>query len=203
MMRPMSEDRPGSAPLHRQIEYLEMALNQNEVVQSMLAIGSDLALPNWYLAAGGVAQTVWNLQHGFEPASRIKDYDLVYFDPGELSSEAESQIEEELRRRLPGSATTIDVKNEARVHLWYRECFGRPVEPYRSSEDAIATWPTTASAVGVRYEGNQLVVCAPFGLSDLLGMIVRPNKVIVTRDIYEEKALRWASQWPDLRVIPW
>jgi hypothetical protein len=39
-----------------------------------------------------------------------------------------------------------DVKNEARVHLWYERRFGRHLEPYRSTGDAIATWPTTASS---------------------------------------------------------
>ena len=47
------------------------------------------------------------------------------------------------------------------------------------------------------------MVCAPFGLSDLLGMVARPNKAIVTRDVYDEKASRWAARWPRLQVIPW
>ncbi|MDQ2728615.1 MAG: hypothetical protein M3Y91_12310 [Actinomycetota bacterium] len=40
-------------------------------------------------------------------------------------------------------------------------------------------------------------------MADLLGMVARPNKTIVTRDIYEEKTGRWAKRWPQLRVIPW
>ena len=45
--------------------------------------------------------------------------------------------------------------------------FGRAIEPYRSCEDAIATWPTTASSVGVRLEpGGHFTLCAPFGLDD-------------------------------------
>ena len=80
--------------------------------------------------------------------------------------------------------------------------FGRQLEPYRSTGDAIATWPTTASSVGVRYDGHTFVVCAPFGLADLLSMVARANKTIVTRDVYEEKVARWAAQWPQLTVIP-
>lgn len=40
-------------------------------------------------------------------------------------------------------------------------------------------------------------------LNDLLGLIVRPNKVQITKEIYEKKVLRWKTNWPDLNVIPW
>ncbi len=196
----MDPARPEAAPLHRQVRYLDDALQQNPVAQAVLATAAELDVPDWYFGAGGVAQTVWNLRHGFEPTVGIKDYDLVYFDPTDLSADAEQQIEHEAARRLSDLDVVVDVKNEARVHLWYAERFGRLLEPYRSTEEAIATWPTTASSVGVRQDGDGFVVCAPFGLADLLGMVARPNKAIVTRDVYEEKVARWAVRWPELRV---
>jgi uncharacterized protein len=196
-------DHPEAAPLHLQIQYLEEALTCNPVAQRILAVGADLELPNWYFGAGGVAQTVWNVRHGFDPAAGIRDYDLVYFDPQFLSAEAEQQVEDEVARRLSDPGVAVDVKNQARVHLWYAERFGPGIEPYRSTEEAIASWPTTASSVGVRKAAERLVVCAPFGLADLIGMVARPNKAMVTREVYEEKTSRWAARWPRLRVIPW
>jgi hypothetical protein len=196
-------DRPEAAPLHRQVQYLDAALQLNAVAQAMLTVGAELALPCWYFGAGGIAQTVWNLRHGFDPASGIKDYDLVYFDPDDLSVEAERRNELEVARRLSEFGVVVDVKNEARVHLWYRQRFGRRIDPYRSVEEAIATWPTTASSVGVRHDHEGFIVCAPFGLADLLGMVARPNKTIINRDLYDEKVSRWAARWPRLRVIPW
>jgi hypothetical protein len=189
--------------LHIQVEYLDAALKCNSVAQAMLTVGAELALPNWYFGAGGIAQTVWNLRHGFDPASGIKDYDLVYFDPDDLSADAEQRHEVEVARRLSEPGVVVDVKNEARVHLWYGERFVRRIEPYSCTEEAIATWPTTASSVGVRHDQAGFIVCAPFGLADLLGMVARPNKAVVSRDVYEEKASRWATRWPQLRVIPW
>jgi uncharacterized protein len=97
----------------------------------------------------------------------------------------------------------LDVKNEARVHLWYQQRFGYAIEPCRSSADAIATFPTTATAVGVRRIHGEFECCAPFGLADLFGLIVRPNKRQITRTIYEAKAERWRSIWPRLRILPW
>lgn len=44
---------------------------------------------------------------------------------------------------------------------------------------------------------------APFGLDDMFDMIVRPNKRIVTREVYERKAQRWATHWPRLTIMPW
>ncbi len=149
----------------------------------MLAIGAEQALPNWYLGAGGIAQTVWNLQHGVEPAVGIKDYDLVHFDPADLSVEADRQVDEEVAGRLSGRGAVVDVKNQARVHLWYEQRFGPHIEPFTSTEEAIATWPTTASSVGVRRDSGGFVAWAPFGLTDLLGMVVRPNKAMVTREL--------------------
>jgi hypothetical protein len=199
----MNPDRPETASVHLQIQHLDRALKHNPVIQAVLALGAELTLSNWYLGAGGIAQTVWNLRHGFDPVSGIKDYDLVYFDPEDLSVETERRIEDEISRRLSDLGVVIDVKNEARVHLWYPERFGCPIAPYRSAEEAIATWPTTASSVGVRQDSQGLLVCAPFGLADLLGMIARPNKAIVTREVYEEKVSRWSARWPRLHVIPW
>jgi hypothetical protein len=39
-----------------------------------------LNLSAWYLGAGCVAQTIWNLAHGKPPGADILDYDLVYYD---------------------------------------------------------------------------------------------------------------------------
>jgi hypothetical protein len=201
--RPLSEPVSSPDPLQAESIRLEAMLEQNEIAQAVLVLAEELDLPDWYFGAGGVAQTVWNVLHGFEPTAFIKDYDLVYFDPLDLTIDAERSLEAEVAARLGHLDVVVDVKNEARVHLWYEQRFGRHLEPYRSTEDAIATWPTTASSVGVRRKDGGLVVCAPFGLADLFGIIARPNKTIVTRDVYEEKVTRWATHWPQLEVIPW
>lgn len=195
-------DWPETAPLNVQISYLADVLEHNPVVQAVLSAAAGMNLPDWYLAAGAVSQTVWNVRHGFPAAEGIKDYDLVYFDP-EAGEDAHVHAERDLTERLSSFEIELDVNNEAFVHRWYGQRFGIPLEPYRSSGHAISTWPTTASSVGVRTGPDGLVVCAPYGLSDLLGMVARPNKLIVTRDIYEEKTRRWAARWPQLTVTPW
>jgi hypothetical protein len=113
-------------------------------------------LPDSWLVAGSIAQTIWNLGRGQTAEFGIKDVDLIYFDQQDLSLEAEIAHERRLRdlfRRLP---IKLDVKNEAR--------FGYSIKPYLSSADAIATFPTTATAVGVRRICGKLECFAP--LSD-------------------------------------
>ena len=199
----MRSRQPDLSPLDEQTSYLWECLDKNVVLQSLLEVLADMSLPDWYVGASCVSQTVWNLQHGFPAAEGIKDYDVAYFDPSDLSEESVERAETEVSRRMAEFAIKADVHNEARVHLWYGKRFGRDIDQYRSTEHAIATWPTTASAVGVRRYAGKPVVFAPFGLSDLLGMVARPNKTIVGRDVYEEKVSRWSARWPRLTVVPW
>ena len=147
-------------------------------------------MPDSWLVAGSIAQTIWNLACGQPAELGLKDVDLIYFDDQDLSIDAEASHEGrlcDLFRRLP---IKLDIKNEARVHLWYEERFGYAIKPYLSSSDAIATFPTTATAIGARRIRGKLECCAPFGLEDLFGLIVRPNKREITRPIYRGR--RWS-----------
>jgi uncharacterized protein len=190
------------APLARQVEALEAIVRTNPVVCRVLDRLPRLGLASWYLGAGGITQTVWNHLHGLDPTHGIRDYDVVFHDPADLTEATERRIEADVTA-LVGGDVRLDVTNEARVHLWYERRFGRPLAPYRSAEHAISTWPTTASSVGVRADGGDFVVCAPFGLTDLYAMVVRANTALVDRSVYEAKAERWRREWPQVTVVPW
>ncbi len=193
---------------------LRTILENNSVIEQILRRIPPLQMPNWYLGAGCIAQTVWNSLHGFELTRNIEDYDLAYFDSTDLSEETEERTILKAQLALADLGATIDVKNEARVHLWYKKHFGNAIRPYRSIEDAIDSWPTTATSIGVRCEENgNLTVYAPFGLDDLFSMIVRHNRKqaeyfltgndSTSREVYNQKAQKWVRAWPKLVVIPW
>ena len=162
-----------------------------------------IALPDCWLVAGAIAQTVWNDAFGFEPDYGVKDVDLVYFDGSDLSEDAEADHAARIRHMFSGQGVSFDVKNEARVHLWYCRKFGGEIVPYTSTRHAITTFPTTATAIGVQPTGSELLLSAPFGLADLFGAIVRPNKVQITPAIYAAKVMRWRAFWPRLRIVDW
>jgi hypothetical protein len=188
--------------LGSQIGYLEEILTKSQVTNKVLELAPKLEMPDWYLGAGAVAQTVWNELHGFPLEQGIRDCDLVYFDT-DTSAEAQDRYTRKASELFAGLPTEVEVVNEARVHIWYEEELGKEIRPYKSSEDAINTWPTTATSVGVRYDKDKFMIYAPYGLNDLFGMIVRPNKTLLTYKVYEEKVERWRKAWPKLTVIPW
>lgn len=178
-------------------------LRPNPDVERILGLAPVLALPQWYLGAGGIAQSVWNARHGYHAKRGIKDYDLVYFDGSDLSYQAEDAVIRRAAEVFAEIRIPVEVRNQARVHLWYREHFGYDIESYRSSEDAIRTWPATCSAIGLTRRDGRTRVFAPFGLDDLLAMRVRPNKLQITREVYEAKVSRWKRDWPRIVVEPW
>jgi uncharacterized protein len=188
---------------------LAALLAHNRTLQTILAGAPELELGPYYVAAGSIAQTVWNVQCGRPAQADIDDYDLVYFDDSDLSYEAEDRVIRRARALFSDMAPhegpgRIEVRNEARVHVWYAEHFGRAIEPYRSVEHAIDTFPTIATSVGVRRNASgELDVYAPYGLADLFGSIVRANKRLITRDIYERKLARWTRVWPHLKIVAW
>ena len=185
------------------VHALEEAVLANPYLALILERFEEVALPDCWLVAGAIAQTVWNRLHSREPAAGLKDIDIVYFDPDDLSESGKHSAEACVRTLFPQIPLPLDVQNEARIHLWYEETFGTPITPYTSSADAIATFPTTATSVGVRRLGGRFEVVAPFGLDDLLNGIVRPNKRQITREIYEAKVKRWRTEWPRLHYLNW
>jgi hypothetical protein len=182
---------------------VETSLRANPIVATVFDGWSELALPNCWLVAGAVVQSYWNHVHGFQPQHGINDIDLIYFDPDDLTEEKESQHAARINNRYQDLGIRFDVKNEARVHLWYEERFGYPINAYTSAEAAMETFPTTAGAIGVRAAGNKLEAFAPFGFDDLVNLVVRPNKRQITQAIYAEKVARWEPHWPRVKFVEW
>lgn len=180
------------------------ALEKNKSIQLILDRIDGLNMPDWYLGAGCIAQTVWNLQHGFDPENGIRDYDLVYYDASDTSYEAEDIFIQKGKKLFEDIAIPVEIRNEARVHLWYEKHFGKRIDQYKSTEDAISMWPTTATSIGMKRNADGTPrVYAPFGLDDVFDMIVRPNKIQITEKIYRDKFTGWLKVWPKLKVIPW
>lgn len=188
---------------HSQETELQVVLSRSPIVATIVDRWPEIGLPDCWLVAGCLAQTVWNDAFGLPATHGISDIDLVYFDAGDLSEETEANHAARLRALFADLGLWIDVKNEARVHLWYAAKFGNALTPYVSTKDAITTFPTTATAVGVQPRADGLHVFTPYGLSDLLGLIVRANKKQITQAIYEAKVKKWRARWPDLHVVAW
>lgn len=178
-------------------------LSQNSILFEIIRDAPKIGLENYYIGAGCVCQSVWNYQNGLDLMYGISDVDFVYFDDRDLSYEAENRIVQEIKRRFFHLPVEIDIKNQARVHLWYQDHYGYELQPYDSLESAINSWPTTATSIGIRLSDGDLVVYAPFGLNDMFGQIVRANKMQITKETYWKKCKKWHAKWPTLQVVEW
>ncbi|MNB92067.1 hypothetical protein D3C81_1620170 [compost metagenome] len=188
----------------RHLSRLTGIFEESEFLMPLFRLAAEFSPHPYYIGAGCLMQTVWNRLTDRPPLHGISDVDYVYFDASDTGYEAEDEMVRAARSRFAGLAVPVDVKNQARVHLWYPEKFGVPLDPYASLEEAVASWPTPASSLGARLEPDgSWTVCAPFGLADLFALTVRPNRRLVTREAYLAKAEKWNRLWPELVVLPW
>ena len=185
-----------------QSRLLESILRKNNGVYQVISALEQFKLPNAYVAAGCISQTVWNFQEGKPLHNGISDIDVIFYDNDDLSPESEAEIEIRLNNYFSDCGYRIDITNESRTHLWYEHKFGIAIPPYTSSEDAINSW-IPATAIGVRYCNNTFCIYAPFGMNDMFGQIVRPNKSLATKEHFEHKATKWKSIWKNVRILNW
>ncbi len=132
----------------------------------VLAGAGALELPDWYLIAGCLYQTVWNVVTGQPPEAGILDYDLAYFDGLRpvLGRRRTSMIKAG-QQTFAGSPAPVQIRNQARVHLWYEQKYGVPCPPHESTEAAIDTFEATTACLGVRVEQDgRWRIYAPHGL---------------------------------------
>ena len=191
-----------SKNLNEQLKDLEEILYRNKTLKEILKRLEKSNLKNYYVGAGCINQTVFNYLHGFKIDANINDYDIVYYDE-DTSYEKEDIVIKYVKEILKDLEVDIDIKNEARVHLWYNKKYNANILPYTSLEDAISRWGTTITCIGVRLENNNLIVDAPYGLNDLFNMIIRPVKIDFKEEDYIRKVNKWKKNWPKLKILPW
>lgn len=160
-----------------------------------------LDLPDWLVFSGAVYQRVLNHLTGRPADYGVRDYDVGYFDPSDISYEAEDVVirraaaafEEPLRSR-------VEVRNQARVHLWFETHFGEPYTPLASTADALTRFASPMFAVGVRLgPAGELGIEAPFGLADLFALRLRPNRARPTEN-FPRITAGVTARWPEVSV---
>lgn len=159
--------------------------------------------PDWRVFSGAVYQTAWNALTGRAPDYGIRDYDVGYFDASDISYEAEDVV----IRRVAAAfdepfRSQVEVRNQARVHLWFADRFGEDYAPLSGTDEALARFVAPAFAVGVRLEDDGAIsVAAPFGLEDMFDMVLRPNPDRPLARGWAPAVENARRRWPELRVI--
>ncbi len=173
-------------------------------VAAVLDRAPALGVGEWELTAGLLFQTAWNGLTGRPPGTGIRDADLFYWD-ADVSWEAEDAVIRRGAEVFADLPVPVEIRNQARVHLWYADRFGTAAPPpFRSCTDAVDAFAAVCCAVAVTVRDGRPRAYAPYGLDDLLGLVVRPNRASpAPREVYETKAARWSAVWPELTVLPW
>ena len=180
--------------------FLSLAL-ANETNRTILDRLPDLNLPDAWLVSGSLFQAAWNGLTARTPDYGIKDYDIFYFDP-DTSWEAEDRAIARARALFAQFDIEVELRNQARVHLWYPQKFGMPYPPLTCATDGIDRFLAPACMVGVQTAEGGLRTYAPFGFGDIATMTVRPNPVANFNAVrLAEKAARWKEKWPELTLV--
>jgi hypothetical protein len=157
-----------------------------------------LGLAQCLLTAGCLFQAVWNHQAQRPAEWGVKDYDVFYFDP-DLSWEAENDVIETARHLFQELGVNVEIKNQARVHLWYSQRFGRAYPQLQSARDGIDRYLIAGTCIGLDVETGELY--APFGLADVEQGVLRINPNNPQADLFEQKAKSYQARWPWLKIV--
>ena len=160
-----------------------------------------LGLPDAWLVAGCLFQTVWNLRSGLAPTAYIKDYDLFYFDASDLSEAAEQAVQARAAALFAGLPVTVEAKNQARVHLWYEQWFGYPYIPLQSARHGIERFLIPGTCVGLQPAAKAPpTLYAPYGLDELYAGLLRPNPQCPHLPLFKAKAHSYRERWDWLQI---
>jgi hypothetical protein len=170
----------------------------NEVIFAVLSRWHRLSLPQSWLVAGCLFQTIWNIQSGRPPGADIRDYDLFYFDSGDLGAEAEAQAQSHVESALGDLGVKVEVANQARVHTWYMEHFGEPYSALAAVEEGIDRFLVLETCVGIR-PGE---VYSPHGLDGVYAGTLTPNPLAPYPALFARKVESYRERWDWLRVQP-
>ena len=164
----------------------------------------DLGAPDTWLVAGCLYQTVWNVLSDRPETENIKDYDIFYYDAADTSYEAEDVIIKRAEALFSDLDIEIEVRNQARVHLWYEKRFGHPRAPLLSAMQGISSFLVAGTCVAIGADGEaRFRTAQPYGFDDMFDGILRANKPYAQRDLFNAKAASYAARWPWLRIIDW
>src|SRR6516162_7047428 len=159
----------------------------------VLTVYRGLCLPDWLVFSGAVYQPVLNSLTGRPLDYGIKDYDLAYFDPSDLSYEAEDAVIRRVRAAFDEPLRSmVEVRPQARVRLWFETQLGEYYTPLSCTAGALERFASPMFAIGIRLEpDDRLHIEAPFGLADLFALRLRPSP--------RRKTLHFARTSADVR----
>lgn len=188
----------------KQRQALETIIRTTPVLLDVLVRLRSLDLPDAWLTSGAIYNSVWNHLTGRPTLTGIKDFDVIYFDDSDVGYAAEDAVIARAAEAFTDCPVPIEVRNQARVHLWYPARFGSAYPQLANATQSLDYYASQTHAVAVRLrDGGELDIVAPFGLDLMFSFRVAPNRALDNRETHEKKAARIRAVWPEVAVEPW
>ena len=174
---------------------IDILRSRHELIEKLASV-ADLHLPDAWIGAGLIRNAVWDAVSDAATPQPPADIDVVFFDSRDATRERDRTLEAALLTKFPGPRWSV--KNQARMHERAGDL------PYANTADAVGRWPETCTSIAARLAKGRVEILAPHGVSDLLGLIVRPtpafeHKAAVFESRVREKA--WTNRWPGVIVV--
>jgi len=199
----MDPHRLAHAPYAAQEAFLIEAVAADALAMTVLERARAMDLPDHGLMAGAVYQSVWNALTGRAPGYGINDYDLGYYDASDLGEAAEDVVIKAGDAVFADLDAIVEIRNQARVHLWFGAKHGVTRAPLVSTRDAVSQFASHTHAVAVRLDlVGEMEVLAPFGLGELFSLHVRPVMELADQTGWNAKCERQHKLWPEVRFEP-
>ena len=196
--------RFGGRPETEQRLALEQMLRSSPLLMEVLEGLAEDGLPEGMLVAGAIYNLVWNRLTDRPDLHGVNDVDVFYYDASDLSYEAEDLVIQRLGARFGNLPLPVQVRNQARVHLWFPQKFGTAFAPLNSAAEMLGRYASKTHAVAARLEPDgTMSLLAPFGLDDIFSFRITPNPVLANRRAHDAKGARARQMWPELTVLPW
>jgi hypothetical protein len=182
-------------------------IREDNWMMDILKAAESLDLPDWWIGAGFIRDKVWDYLSGYKQRTPLNDIDIIYFDkldfsPNEensFSTKSEDIFQEKLNKLIPNVGWSVT--NQARMHLFHK------TKPYKNSEDALSEWSETTTCIAVNLRKGKLSLITPYGVDDLVNLILRPIPNYKEKFAFDPKAFerrikekRWKEKWPKLKT---
>ncbi|MFH8574262.1 nucleotidyltransferase family protein [Streptomyces sp. NPDC017993] len=157
------------------------------------------------MTAGALFQTLWNIAVGrADLGYGIRDFDLFFHDADDLSYDAEDRIIQRCQRGVEGLGVELEPRNQARVHLWNEQKYGRNIAPYRNLAKSLASFAFTSCPVALNLSRDGMFTTyAAHGYAELYSGVLRPSPTgIAPADVHSAKAASYRAKWPHLIELP-
>lgn len=170
---------------------------ENPVNRTILQRMPDLGVEDTWLVAGCLFGAIWNALSGRPLTENIRDYDVFYYDP-DTSYEAENAVIRRGAALFADLGVEVEIRNQARVPLWFEARFGAPYPPISESRTGIDRFVVAGTCCGISQAGE---VCATYGFEDMFAGVLRRNPISPTPHQFRFKCGSYRERWPWLRIV--